>query len=575
MDLLRNWEAQGRDLVALRDFQRRIPLHWAAAAGQREVVEYLLGLGADPTALDELAVSPARLAVEHNRPEVLGLLLDACKGRLPEQGLLNKLFLQSAGNGSAEVATFLLKRGAAPDASDEHGRTGLHLAAGKGHLDVMLMLLGAGAHKDARDSEGETPLYCAALSGETAAVHILMAYGAAVNAANQWGGTPLHGACSAGDLEAVEALVAAGADVNAADESHLTPLYGAMCSGNDNLVRLLVAKGARHDLFTAAGVGDVAQLARLLKQDPQAVDSVDSAQGYTPLHYAAWHGRTEAVRLLLESGASVSAGEGKTETPLHLAFMKWHPEAARLLLEAGADPASRDGMYRPAVIMTVPAPDDNLVRLCFEGPAHLRPDDHLAIEALHGAGSHPLALPVLNYLLNLGVPQVDEEGYSALHAAAAAGNFSACRLLLARGADVNGRSDRGRTPLHSAAWGGNPNVVRLLLDAGTALEAPDDEGQRPLHCAARNGDEEAVALLLARGAEVKARDAEGRTPLHWAARTGSVPAAQALLENGAQADVVDAKGSTPLRTAEQNKKWGVVRLLKLREKGVSASEPAG
>ena len=53
----------------------------------------------------------------------------------------------------------------------------------------------------------------------------------------------------------------------------------------------------------------------------------------TPLHLAAFTGRTEVVRLLLERGADVNAKNEKGgETPLHNAAMNGHAEAAVLLL---------------------------------------------------------------------------------------------------------------------------------------------------------------------------------------------------------------------------------------------------
>ena len=65
----------------------------------------------------------------------------------------------------------------------------------------------------------------------------------------------------------------------------------------------------------------------------------------TLLTWAARHGQAEAVRLLLEAGASVGATDGDDAPALLLACEKECLECARLLLEAGAavDQADEDG----------------------------------------------------------------------------------------------------------------------------------------------------------------------------------------------------------------------------------------
>ncbi|WP_300607082.1 ankyrin repeat domain-containing protein [Trebonia sp.] len=74
--------------------------------------------------------------------------------------------------------------------------------------------------------------------------------------------------------------------------------------------------------------------------------------------------------------------------------------------------------------------------------------------------------------------------------------FGLVRLLLERGADVNGRRGDGMTALHSACWRGLGRVAQELLDAGadpaiTAVAGPH-RGQTPADTALAQGH-----LLLA------------------------------------------------------------------------------
>ena len=58
---------------------------------------------------------------------------------------------------------------------------------------------------------------------------------------------------------------------------------------------------------------------------------------WTPLHWSAIQGQTEAVRLLLARGANINSLEAKGSTPLMFAIHGKHVETAYELLDAGAD----------------------------------------------------------------------------------------------------------------------------------------------------------------------------------------------------------------------------------------------
>lgn len=150
-----------------------------------------------------------------------------------------------------------------------------------------------------------------------------------VNVRNGDGWTPLHQAAAYGQLEATKVLLERGARVDAANYLGLTPLDYAACYGHEEVALLLSECGARHTLHTAAALGVLWALARLLQQGDDFV-RLDYF-GYAPLHWAARHGRYEAAQLLLQHGADPGAADVNGEDALHRAEQWGHDRVAKLL----------------------------------------------------------------------------------------------------------------------------------------------------------------------------------------------------------------------------------------------------
>jgi ankyrin repeat protein len=129
-----------------------------------------------------------------------------------------------------------------------------------------------------------------------------------------------------------------------------SPLMAALYRGHHDVVEALIDAGAEIDVFAAAATGRVADLRRNLSEEGINRYAYD---GWTPLHLAAFFGRLDAARVLLENAADVHALSRNSleNTPLHAATAGKHSEVALLLLAHGADPLRPDaGGYTPLEI---------------------------------------------------------------------------------------------------------------------------------------------------------------------------------------------------------------------------------
>lgn len=77
-----------------------------------------------------------------------------------------------------------------------------------------------------------------------------------------------------------------------------------------------------------------------------------------------------------------------------------------------------------------------------------------------------------------------QRSIESLQDAAKAGDVEAARKLLAGGADVNGKDQKGITPLGVAVGFNKIPVIQLLLESGADVEQTDPKGNTALHYAA-------------------------------------------------------------------------------------------
>ncbi len=255
--------------------------------------------------------------------------------------------------------------------------------------------------------------------------------------------------------------------------------------------------------------------------------------GLTPLLAAtrdSWHGRIEAVTMLLANGADPRVTDADGNTPLHHASRSSDASVAALLLDAGAkvDTCNHEG--NSALFVACAGGNWRLARFLLE----------------HGARCEP------------------GEGQPALIAAASGEDEAAgVQLLLKHKARVDARGNAQRTALMLACEAGNTEIVGTLLDAHAAIDARDDGGMTALMHAAANGHESVLPRLAKSKPDAATVDDDGLNALAHACRSErSEPSLiRTLLGMGVNPQHVSADGRTSLDHAVAAGRWRLVAEL--------------
>ena len=479
-------------------------LYQAAQHGPDAQMKFLLAHHADPNR-GAMHDTPLRAAIRFQRWPVAAQLVEAganpnltnAQGECALGMLINNWWGALPGaDARFDLLTNLLEHGADAFAPGSHGNPPslVELALSRQNERVGDLLLTNRASPSRRTPKGDTALHLAAVWTRTNDVDFLLRAGFSPDQTNSDGLTPLQLIADSTQVQFGRQRFFSQPQVMAQVLAR-PGLRGTGFATPETVAEMLLSRGATLDIFCAAGLGRKNELAAMLRSDGSLANARDGC-GRTPLHYAVRMLHTNAARLLIRSGAAVSAATTKPTqsgqeyvlprgtTALHLAALRDSPELLAMLVRAGAAIGAQDA----------------------EGNTPL----HLSVR--QGQTNCSFRLVTARAPLDA----INTAGQTALQVAAAAGGEGNVELLLNAGARP-GVGLGSNTLVHIAADRGSAGVISVLLRHGLPLDMRDAEGRTPFQKAVAAHHWDAFTLLRSKGANANARDLEGNTALDLAA----------------------------------------------------------
>jgi len=312
--------------VSAKDGRGRTPVHYAAAGGDWENVQWLVAQGADLRSRDADGVVPLELGLARGHYHLVPLF----------QGSGGSVLFAAAGFGNVSLVEQLVQSGMSPNAIDETGRTPMFDAAEKDRIDVAEFLISQNASLVLVDKAGITVLAAAVLARRPRMVEFLLTKQVPVEQRLANLSTVLHLA-AASLPETIEVLMRAGANPLAVDFKNRSALHFASTAESVQALLHFNVSSTRSAAFgltplhKAAAEGNTHVLEALLAARAAEVDEVDFT-GNAGLHFAVSSGAASTVAALLRWCARTSQANDAGLLPVPLA----KTEDMRRLLSDGA-----------------------------------------------------------------------------------------------------------------------------------------------------------------------------------------------------------------------------------------------
>ncbi|KAF8421821.1 ankyrin repeat-containing domain protein [Tirmania nivea] len=285
--------------------------------------------------------------------------------------------------------------------------------------------------------------------------------------------------------------------------------------------------------------------------------------GETALVLAAQQGNVKALKILIDSGASLDSLTNDGKTALDCAAVAGFKDICRLLIDCGADVGKSKEFCRLQRLRrqaeqqqaTFPQQTDSTKSSALEECATLTP---LMVAA--ATGDVAATMKCLASGADIEETSADT-GETAFMLAASNGHCEVLHILLSNGANIDATNAKGWTTLMLAARSGSVEVVDLLTSRGADVNHASPDRWTALAEATYRGNVPIMILLLGCKADTETPSMHDWTPLMHAAFRGDLIAISLLLEAGADMNIISPHDETALLLAAAGKHTEICRML--------------
>lgn len=469
----------------------------AVSAGKYNVAEYLLSKGASANRSDNKGYSAMHILASNSSKGSLAFMEKALSskartGDIAFDGETPAAILIRKGN-IAGIELFLDKGDFTPH-TNVRGVPAIVYAYKFGQKKIFMLLADRGANLNVNDDKRTPLLFLAVEKRDLATVKYIVEKGAVVDIKNPGGETPLLAAAKNGDLSITLYLAEKGASQSVSDIS------------------------GRNVLHMLASVRNAGKIIQAFKFDSSVINKRDKS-GMTPIYYAASLKRWENVIPIAETGGDINFADTAGKTLLMAVIEGGNLETAGYIIKKGGSVKAADSTGRI--------------------PLHF---------AVMNKGKKWDEVILLLIQQGSNVNAVDNSGSSAAGKAIESANFSAFKILMGNGLNIN-YIEKGTTPLLLYAYRNSQKLIAgELMKAGADISAKDSDGNSLLHVLAEKNDSQLYKSMLSYNLNLNLKNIKGQTPLFTAIEKGNFSFAQILMNEKEKMDpaVKDSSGMSAM-----------------------------
>ena len=369
-DIIKFLIEQEGNSVDKKTHHSRIYLQWAAAAGNLELVNYLIAKGSDVNYKDshgDDVITYASSAGNTNLAVYDALFKAGANPKVKGENGSTLMMEAIANDNDLKLTAYFVSKGLSLSDKDNYGRTVADYSTKLGNLSILEQLIAKGIkptdqalffatqgsrmkenglevfeelvnkyklNPKALNPEGQTLIHALSRRGNLEIINYVISKGADAKIVDKEGNTALMVAAGGKNTELINVLLGKSNNINSVNSIGESALTKAVASGTPEIVSLLIEKGAKANIVDKDGnnlatywfnsfkpkdeaFGKKQEILTQAKVDFKATQH----KGATLLHLAVDKANVELVKKAIELGVNVNAQDEDGNTALHKAAL--------------------------------------------------------------------------------------------------------------------------------------------------------------------------------------------------------------------------------------------------------------